>query len=108
MTSEDYDTMMEVDEDEDDSPSKIKVQGPKRMRYHMNLAKTSIVTLDVLARSPEEDPDCTEVRQIRLYVVDRKMVWLHIDDVDWAVRYLYVQNLLKGVPLVLDDSPGPE
>ena len=58
-------------------------------------------------RSPEEDPDCTEVRQIRLYVVDRKVVWLHIDDVEWAVRYLYVQNLLKGVPLVLDDSAGP-
>ena len=100
--------MVEVDQDEFDSPSKIKVHSPKRMRYNTDLANNSIVTLDMPARSPEEDPDCTEVRQIRLYVVDRKVVWLHIDDVDWAVRYLYVQNLLKGVSLVPDDSTGPK
>ena len=76
------------------------------MRYLQNRAKNTILALDMPVRCPEEDPDCTEVRQIRLYVVDRITLWLHIDDVEWAVRYLYVQNLLKGVPLVLDDSIG--
>ena len=74
------------------------------MRYFHNLVRNSVVTVDVPVRCPEEDPDCTEVRQIRLYVVDRITLWLHIDDVEWAVRYLYVQNLLKGVPLVPDES----
>ena len=96
--------MVEADQDEFDSQSKINVQGQNRMRYLGNLAKNSIVTLDVLVPSPEEDPDCTEVRQIRLYVVDRLTLWLRIDDVEWAVRYLYVQNVLKGVPLFPEDS----
>ena len=35
------------------------------------------------------------------------VIWLHIDDVEWAIKYFYVQNHLKGVPLVADDSTGP-
>ena len=107
MASDKYDPMVEVVQDEIDSPSKINVQGHKRLRYHGNIANTSIVTLDVPARSPEEDPECTEVRQIRFYVVDRQAIWLHIDDVESAVRCLYAQNFLKGVPLVPDYSAGP-
>jgi len=111
MASEDYDPMMEVEQDQDAnelSPSKIKSNGQQRMRYFRKLARNSIATFDMPARCPEEDPDCTEVRQTRLYVVDRITVWLHIDDVDWAVRYLWVHNHLKGVPLVPEDSAGPE
>ena len=78
-----------------------------RVRYFRNHAKNSIVTLDMPVPCPEEDPDCTEVRQIKLYVADRKTSWLHVDDVSWAVQYLCVQHLLKGVPLVPDDSTGP-
>ena len=110
IPSEDYDPMMEVEQDSEGnaaSPAKIKSQGKKRMRYYSNSARDSIATFEVPARCPEEDVDCTEVRKIKLYVVDRKVVWLHIDDVAWAVRFLYVQNLLKGVPLVPDDSAGP-
>ena len=33
---------------------------------------------------------------IRLFIVDRKQVRLCIDDVEWAWRYMYVQNMLKG------------
>ena len=50
------------------------------------------------AVSPEEDPRSTSTRTIQLYVVDRKQVWLDIDDVEWALRFLYMQYVLKGVP----------
>ena len=59
------------------------------------------------ARCPEDAPNCTEVRNIRLYIEDRVQVWLDLTDVEWAVRFLYVQNLLKGVPLIPEDSTGP-
>ena len=109
MPSDDYDPMMEVEQEQVDgeSPIKTKGQGQKRVRYYRNAAKNSVATFPMLVRCPEEDPECTEVRNIRVHVMDRKVLWLHIDDVDWAVRYLYVQNLLKGVPLVSEDSPGP-
>ena len=110
ISSEDYDPMNEVEQEEGDvdvSPSKTKGQGAKRARYYRNLARNSIVTLDMPVKCPEEDPNCQDFRKIRLYIVDRKTIWLHIDDVEWAVRYLYAQNLVKGVPLVPDDSQGP-
>ena len=110
MDSEDYDPMQEVEQEQggsEVSPYRTKSQGPKRMRYYKNHVKNSVVTLDMPVRCPREDPSCTVVRQIWPYITDRKTIWLHIDDVEWAVRFLYVQNLLKGVPLVSDDSTGP-
>ena len=59
------------------------------------------------ARCPEVTDAAQGQRKIKLYVVDRRQIWHCIDDVEWAVRYLYTQNLLKGVPLVSDDSPRP-
>ena len=59
------------------------------------------------ARCPEEDPNCTEIRTVRLHIVDRQQIWLHIDDVEWAIRYLFAQNQFKkGIPLVTDDDEG--
>ena len=47
------------------------------------------------------------MRPVKLFIIDRKTVWLSIDDVAWAVRYLYEQAHLKGVPVVVDDDAGP-
>ena len=63
--------------------------------------------MTVPAVSPEEDPMSTSTRTIQLYVVDRKQVWLDIDDVEWALRFLYMQFALKGVPVVSPDDAGP-
>ena len=30
-----------------------------------------------------------------------------MEDVDWAIQYLYAQNVLKGVAQVPADSAGP-
>ena len=59
------------------------------------------------AVTPEEDPMSTSTRTIQLYVVDRKQVWLDLDDVEWALRVLYMQFVLKGVPVVSPDDTGP-
>ena len=106
MTSGDYEPTMVVEQDQAGSEFSLKInrQGRKRKRSSRNPARDSIATFDMPVRCPEEDPHCTDVRQIRLYVVDRSVVWLHMNDLEWAMRYLYVQNLLKGVPLVPDDS----
>ena len=107
---DDYDPMEEVeltDAPAQRSPSKAYGQGNKRTRYYKNLVVGKIVPLDMPVRCPEEDPQCTELRTIRVYVENRIQLWLDLADVEWAVRYLYVQNLLKGVPLIPDESTGP-
>ena len=52
-------------------------------------------------------PKCKEIRKVEVYIEDRKSIWLSIDDVEWALTYLFTQNQLKGVPLVDDDDAGP-
>ena len=106
---EEYDPMAEVDQDGQDcqASSPTKSRGAKRMRYYKNCARERIETFDMPVRCPQEDPNCSEFRKIKVYIQDRKQIWLDIQDVEWALRYLYVQHLLKGVPLVLEDSTGP-
>ena len=78
-----------------------------RTRYYKNPARNCIVTVNVLSRPHETDPTCTQMRAITLFIVDRKTVWLSPNDVSWAVRYLFDQHKLKGVPVVNDDDEGP-
>ena len=106
VQGEDYDPMAEV---EASPPANTKVpgNGNKRTRYYKNHCKKTCVTLQMPERCPEQDPKCTELRTIKLFIEDRKQIWLHLDDVEWAVKYLYAQNMLKGVPLVSPDSAGP-
>ena len=106
---DDYDPMAEVEQADVAAKrsNKVRGEGNKRTRYYKNLAVGKIVPVDMPVRCPEEDPQCTDVRTIRVYVENRMQIWLHLADVEWAVRYLYVQNLLKGVPLISDESTGP-
>ena len=70
-------------------------------------AKNKIVVTELPLVPPEVDPNTEAHRKVRLYIVDRRQVYLHMQDVDWAVKYLYAQNLLKGVEHVPGDSAGP-
>jgi len=78
-----------------------------RARYYKNKARNCIATVNVTSRPPEIDPNCTQMRAVKLFIVDRQTIWISTDDVSWAVRYLFDQNHLKGVPLVADDDAGP-
>ena len=107
-----YDPMEEIEVDDDDNPRSRGVgyidPNSKRARYQKNKAKNRLVTVTAPAVTPEEDPMGTSTRTIKLYVVDRKQVWLDLDDVEWALRVLYMQFVLKGVPVVSPDDAGPE
>ena len=57
---------------------------------------------------PVVDPDGVgETCLVTLYIHDRQQIWIDVDNLDWAVRYLYAQNLLRGVVLVSEDDTGP-
>ena len=106
---DEYDPMQEFEVDDGThSLSRGGGDPSKRTRYQHNKAKNRLVTVTVPAVSPEEDPKSTSTRIIQLYVVDRKQLWLDLDDVEWAVRFLYMQFSLKGVPVVSPDDAGPE
>ena len=105
---DEYDPMQEIEVDDDTHSRSRGGQSKARVRYpRENKAKNRLVTVTVPAVSPEEDPMSTSTRTIQLYVVDRKQVWLDIDDVEWALRFLYMQFVLRGVPVVSPDDTGP-
>ena len=75
--SEDYDPLAgveQVDQDDQNTP-KTRGRGQKRTRYYKNHVSKQAVTLSMPARCPEEAPNCTEVRNIRLYIEERRQVW---------------------------------
>ena len=47
-------------------------------------------------------------RAVRIYQVgDSRQIWLELQDVPWAIRFLYLQNKHQGVPAISDDDVGP-
>jgi hypothetical protein len=109
-TSDDYDPMNEVGQDDDDKTAasdSIRRKGSKRTHYYKNHASKTVVMVDMPVRCPEEDAACTNMRTLTLYIADRKSIWVALSDVEWAIQYLFVQNHLKGVPLISDDDVGP-
>ena len=108
VTSDERDPMDDVDVSDDESPSKrSKQHDGKRLRYTKVVYKNSIVEVPFPERPPEVAKDVGDVQTIKLYIEDRKKIWLHIDHVPWALRWMYIQIQLKGVPLVDADSAGP-
>ena len=53
---------------------------------------------------PQEEPNSGSECTIRLLLLDHQQVWLHIDDVEWAVRYMYAQHNLGIGQLVSDNE----
>ena len=47
------------------------------------------------------------MRPVKLFIENRMTVWLSLDDLAWAMKYLFQQNQLKGVPVVDDSDAGP-
>ena len=81
-------------------------QMPVRYRCR-NPGKGRILKCEMPMKAPEAFPDCAERRIVTVFMLDKRVVWLHMDDVDWAIQYMYAQNELKGVPLITKDSVGP-
>ena len=63
--------------------------------------------MNIASRPPQIDPDCKQMRPVKLFIVDRRVIWLSLNDVEWALKYMYDQQHLKGVPLVAPDDAGP-
>ena len=47
-------------------------------------------------------------RAITIYIAGRKQLWLHLKDVPWAIKYMFIQQLLKGIDVVASDDEGPD
>ena len=83
--------------------SGIIINGRKRYPK-VPSSKRRIVTVDLPEEPPELGGGSSATKSVQLMIVDRRQIWLRLDDVPWAIKYLYTQHMFKGVPLVPDDS----
>ena len=76
-------------------------------RSRANPRKGKIFTFNMPSLCPEAFPTNKATRRISLLMLDHQTIWLSIDDVDWAIKYLYAQYALKNVRVLADDDSGP-
>ena len=57
-------------------------------RSRANPCKGKIFTFNCPSLCPEAYPSNKETRCSSLLVLDHQTIWLSIDDVDWAMKYL--------------------
>lgn len=106
-TKDEYDPMNEVDCPQDDVNADRDRHGGGAKRARKNIAKHRFLEMELAMHPPEIVRNCSARKSILLFIVDRRQIWLRLSDVAWAVKYLYIQSLMKGVPMVAEDSRGP-
>ena len=84
-----------------------RLHDPSGVRPQRNPHKGDVIEFEMPKRCPEEDPGCTDMERIWIYMQDKRSIWIHSDNLQWAVSYLRCQYWLKGVPMVADSDPGP-
>ena len=70
--------------------------------------KRTVVTHSLPEKCPEAFPENEEMRTVRLLMMDHQTIWLALEDVDWAIKYLYAQYQVQGVPVLAPDDAGPQ
>ena len=43
---------------------------------------------------PGANPGVDSYREIKLYIVNKTEIWLHRNDVEWALRYMFMEDQL--------------
>ena len=58
---------------------------------------------------PEMTPDSPNTdRMVRVYLEGNAKIWLHMDDLNWLLQSLFIQQQVKGVAVVPSDGEGPD
>ena len=76
--------------------------------------KYSFVSQVVRITMPEWPPEALtgsevpETRAVSVFVEGTGVLWIHSDDLEWLIRFMMIQQQLKGVPAVAEDDEGPD
>ena len=93
--------------DDDGHPEKRRRRGIlAERRTRANPCKGKVFKWNCPSLCPEAYPGNKETRCISLLILDHQTIWLSIDDVDWAVKYLYAQYMVKMDEVLPADGPG--
>ena len=84
-------------------PSNTKQKKPKYIR---KFKKDIVVRVTMPSRCKEKYPDDVATREVKLWVKDRRQLYLHASDIPWALEYLHDQYEMGGISAKVDNPGG--
>jgi len=74
--------------------------------------KNVLLRLKMPREAPEKNPACAETYEVRVWLANQMAVWIHVEDLPWAVAFMHDQYTMGGVSAVVDEpeqlpSPSP-
>ena len=76
----------------------------KRVRPKARRAPNSIKTIHMPQFEPTSHPGRTETRAVCMFAARTNSIWICVDDIPWAIRWIHDELQCGGVPM-LDDDP---
>ena len=106
-----------VDE-EDDPMNEMTVPSAETLAYYQQRKKNhkrglhfikQVCQIPMKEWPPEMTPDSPNIdRMVSVYLDGTKKIWLHLDDLPWLIRSVYIEQQLKGVAVVPSGDEGPD
>ena len=104
---EDDDPMNEMEVDTTESLT-INQQRKKNHKKGLPFMK-QVCRIPMKEWPPEMTPDSPNTdRMVRVYLEGNAKIWLHMDDLNWLLQSLFIQQQVKGVAVVPSDDEGPD
>ena len=88
-----------------DSMDQMEILPAAKPKPAKRFVRNEARTVRIPEFPPGADPG-DSYRTIKLYIVDKKQIWLHQDDVEWALRYLFMEHKLRTQGIAAVDSHG--
>lgn len=86
---------------EPEGPGQGKDKGKKKVSSKRNVVRVNTVLRLLLPeRCPEQHPECKELREVPLWVKNKREIWLGLDHLKWAMEIMYHQHKLGGISAV--------
>ena len=93
------------DFDEMEPQNNTKKGGKKRNSFVSQVVRITMPDWPPEALTGGEAPN---PRAVSVFVEGTGVLWIHSDDLEWLIRFLVIQQQLKGVPVVAEDDEGPD
>ena len=87
----------------------LKHQLKKKRWRHITFLRKQVCRIAMKEWPPEMTRDSPNIdRMVTVYLEGRPQLWLHLDDLPWLIRSIYIQEQINRVAVVPSDDEGPD
>ena len=99
---------MEVEDDASDQKGRKVRSNCRQRRFPFEKQAFTVFVREVHPEITRGGVDDTKKRPVVVYLAGKKQVWIHIDDLDWLVQSLWIQQKVRRVAVDASGDEGPD